>query len=159
MAKFYADAAADRVAQLGKPSPEWETKDFDGKPRGLKDYRGKVVVLDFWYRHCGWCIRAMPQVARLADDFKGEPVAVLGMNIDRSEEDARFVIEKMGLRYPMLKARGLHENYHMHGYPTMIILDGKGTVRDVHVGYQPTLHDEVSKTIRKLLAESKTAAR
>jgi peroxiredoxin len=158
-AKYYAEAAANRSVMLGKPSPDWQTTDFDGKTRSLMDYRSKVVVLDFWYRGCGWCIRAMPQVARLAEDFKSEPVAVLGMNIDSREEDARFVIEKMGLRYPILRARGLHEKYHMNGYPTMIVLDGKGVIRNVHFGYQPTLHDEVSETIRKLLAETKTAAK
>ena len=103
MASYYAEEAKNRAAVLGHDAAEWETKDLDGKTHALKDYRGKVVILDFWYRGCGWCIRAMPQVKELADDFKGEPVAVLGMNTDRDEKDAKLVVDEMGLSYPTLR--------------------------------------------------------
>ena len=135
----------------GYDAAEWETKDLEGKPHSLKDYRGKVVILDFWYRGCGWCIRAMPQVKELAEDFRDEPVAVLGMNTDRKEEDARFVVEEMGLNYPNLKAEGLPEKYRVRGFPTLIIIDQEGKVADIHVGYSPTLREEVAKTVRGLL--------
>jgi hypothetical protein len=45
-----------------RPAPDFAWKDLDGRPHALKDYRGKVVVLDFWHRNCPWCLRAMPQV-------------------------------------------------------------------------------------------------
>ncbi len=157
-AKYYADSAAERAAVLGKPAAEWAAKDLGGKPVGLKDLRGKVVVLDFWYRGCGWCIRAMPQVAALADEFRGRPVAVFGMCTDNSDADARFVVEKMGIRYPVLMAPAVPEKYHVSAFPTLVVIDGKGVVRDVHVGYSPTLREEVSEIIRKLLAEEKGGA-
>jgi thiol-disulfide isomerase/thioredoxin len=159
LAKNAAESFADTMSMLGKPSPDWETKDFQGNTHTLKEFRGKVVVLDFWGRGCGWCMRALPQVARLADDFKGEPVVVLGMSVDRLEEDARLVIEKMQIGYPVLKARELLERYHLHGMPVLIVLDAKGVVRRIHNGYQPTLHDDVAKLIRKLLAENDSATR
>jgi peroxiredoxin len=159
LAKIFVESAADRAAMLGKPSPDWETKDFQGNTRALKDYRGKVVVLDFWGRGCGWCMRSLPQVARLAEDFKGEPVAVLGMSLDSKEEDARFVIKKMGLSYPVLKAKDLRKTFCPHGVPVMIILDAKGVIRDYQCGYQPTLHAAASASIRKLLAESGATTR
>ena len=108
-------------------------------------------MLDFWYRGCGWCVRAMPQISQLADDFKGQPVAVLGMNTDREEKDAKFVVEAMKLDYPMLKAEGLPKKYGVQGFPTLVIIGPDGTVRDLHVGYSPTLREEVGKTIRELL--------
>ncbi len=49
---------------VGHAAREWELKDLEGRPHALKDYRGKIVVLDFWYRNCIWCVRAMPQVLR-----------------------------------------------------------------------------------------------
>lgn len=107
MASYYSQEAKDRAAVLGHDAAEWEIKDLEGKTHALKDYRGKVVILDFWYRGCGWCIRAMPQVKELADDFRGQPVAVLGMNTDRDEKDAQFVVEEMKLNYPVMKAEGL----------------------------------------------------
>lgn len=152
-AKWTIEEVERRAAVLGKPAAAWETKDLDGKAHALEDYRGKVVILDFWYRGCGWCIRAMPQVNELADHFKKEPVAVLGMNTDRDEKDARFVMDKMKLTYPVLKAEGLPEKYKVNGFPTLIIIDQKGDVRDVHVGYSPTLREEVARRVRELLAK------
>ena len=152
MVSYYTEEAKNRSAVLGHPAADWETKDLEGKPHSLKGYRGKVVILDFWYRGCGWCIRAMPQVKELAADFKGQPVAVLGMNTDREEKDAKFVVDEMGLNYPVLKAQGVPEKYHVRGFPTLIIIDQEGKVADVHVGYSPTLRDEVAKAVKGLLA-------
>lgn len=151
MATYYRDEAIRRAETVGKPAADWATKDLDGKPHALKDYRGKVVVLDFWYRGCGWCIRAMPQINQLADDFKGQPVAILGMNTDREEKDAKFVVEAMALKYPILKAEGLPQKYGVRGFPTLVLIGPDGTVRDLHVGYSPTLREEVAREIRALL--------
>ena len=151
MAGYYAEEAKNRAAVLGHPAADWETKDLDGKAHSLKGYRGKVVILDFWYRGCGWCIRAMPQVKELAEEFKGEPVAVLGMNTDRDVKDAKFVVDEMSLNYPVLKAEGIPEKYKVRGFPTLIIVDQNGKVADIHVGYSPTLRADVAKSVRKLL--------
>jgi peroxiredoxin len=150
-ARWIAEGAKRLLKVLGKPAADWDTKDLDGKPHALKDYRGKVVILDFWYRGCGWCIRAMPQVNQLANDFKNEPVAILGMNTDQDEKDAQFVVEKMKLTYPVLKATGVPEKYEVAGFPTLVIIDQQGNVHDVHVGYSPTLRDDVAAVVKKLL--------
>jgi peroxiredoxin len=152
MASYYTEEAKNRDAVVGHAAADWESKDLEGKAHSLKDYRGKVVILDFWYRGCGWCIRAMPQMKELADDFKGQPVAVLGMNTDRDEKDAKFVVDEMGLNYPVLKAQGVPEKYHVRGFPTLIIIDQEGKVADIHVGYSPTLREEVGKAVKELLA-------
>ncbi len=152
MVSYYTEEANNRAAVVGHPAADWETKDLAGKTHSLKGYRGKVVILDFWYRGCGWCIRAMPQVKQLAEDFKDQPVAVLGMNTDREEKDAKFVVDEMALHYPVLKAEGLPEKYHVRGFPTLIIIDQDGKVADVHVGYSATLRDDVAKSIKGMLA-------
>jgi peroxiredoxin len=155
----YERETAERFAKLiGKPSEDWKTTDLDDKPRSLEDYRGKVVLLDFWYRGCGWCIRAMPQFKQLVDEFKNDRVAVLGMNNDTDLDDARLVIDKMGLNYETLKngghKDGIHTKYGVQGWPTLVVLDGTGVVRHVHVGYSPHLRQEPGDKIRELLAEN-----
>ncbi|WP_422927735.1 TlpA family protein disulfide reductase [Singulisphaera sp. PoT] len=150
---YYKQEARNRAEVIGKDAAEWDAVDLDGKAHSLKGYRGKVVILDFWNRGCGWCIRAMPQMKQLADDFKGEPVAVLGMNTDGDETDARFVAETMKLNYPTVKAQGVPEKYNVQGFPTLIVVDQEGKVADIHVGYSATLRDEVSRIIRGLLAK------
>lgn len=149
---------AERFGKLlNKPSADWQTTDLEGNKRTLEDYRGQVVLMDFWYRGCGWCIRAMPQIKQLVNDFDGQKVAVLGMNNDRNLDDAHFVIDKLGLNYPTLKNGdgddAINTKYGVQGWPTLVVLDGKGVVRHIHVGYSPTLRDDLAKKIRELLAE------
>jgi RNA polymerase sigma-70 factor (ECF subfamily) len=150
-AKAVLDEAERRTAMLGKPAPDWSTTDLEGKRHALKDYRGKVVILDFWYRTCSWCIRAMPQVKEIATRFADRPVVVLGMNTDPKEADAQIVVKKMGLNYATLKAAGLPEKYKVQGFPTLVVVDQEGIVRDIHVGYSPTLKEEVVRTVERLL--------
>ena len=153
LAADYAEEAEDHRDRLGKPSPPWEAKGLDGKIHRPADYRGKVVVMDFWYRGCGWCMHAMPQVKRLAETFRDRPVAVLGMSIDEDEKDARIVVDAMGLNYPTIRAIGIPEQYGVKGYPTLVVLDQTGKIREIHVGFSATLHDDLAASIRKLLDE------
>ncbi|HEY4311929.1 MAG TPA: TlpA disulfide reductase family protein [Pirellulales bacterium] len=157
VAKHALEQAQRFAAVVGQPSPTWQTTDLAGNTRSIEDCRGKVVVLDFWYRGCGWCIRAMPQIKQLAAHCQGQPVEVFGMNTDDDQADARFVVEKLALSYPTLKADGLDEKYGVRGFPTLLIIDQAGTVREVHVGYSPTLGKSVTASIDKLLAETAAA--
>jgi thiol-disulfide isomerase/thioredoxin len=151
MTSYYEQQARDRAEVVGKPAAEWEAKDLAGRRHALKDYRGKVVLLDFWYRGCGWCMRAMPQIIQLADDFKDQPVAVLGMNTDQDEKDAQFVVDAMRLNYAVLKAQGIPEKYKVQGFPTLVIIDPNGKVADFHVGYSPTLRGDIGAIVKGLL--------
>ncbi len=149
--KYAIEDAQDREAILDKPAAQWDTKDLDGKPHALKDYMGKVVILDFWYRGCGWCVRAMPQVKEVAAHFADKPVVVLGMNTDRETADAKFVVEKLGLNYTNLDAKEIREKYKVQGFPTLIIIDPEGVVRDIQRGYSPTLKEEVIESVEEIL--------
>jgi thiol-disulfide isomerase/thioredoxin len=151
MMKYTLEGIERRAKVKGQPAFDFETTSIDGKKVKLSDLRGQVVVLDFWYRGCGWCIKAMPQMNQLAEDFAGKPVVIFGMNTDRDEADAKFVIEKMALKYPTLKGEGLPEKFGVQGFPTLIVIDQQGRVHDIHVGYTPTLREDIGKEIRQLL--------
>jgi thiol-disulfide isomerase/thioredoxin len=145
----------ERLEMIGRPAEEFATTDLDEKPQALANYRGKVVLLDFWYRGCGWCILAMPQLRELAEHYRDRPVVLLGMNTDSKVEDAKFVVEKLKLETPNLKAEGLPERFKVHGFPTMILIDQEGIIRDVHTGWSPTLKDDFIAKIDRLLEKPK----
>jgi thiol-disulfide isomerase/thioredoxin len=150
---------AERLAKvIGQPAAPWEVKDLNGKTHTLEQYRGKVLVLDFWYRGCGWCMRAMPQVKKVAEHYKGQPVAVFGMNNDRKLDDAKFVVEKMALEYPVLRSDELPAKYAVSGFPTLIVVDQEGKVADVHIGYSDHLFEAVTATVDRLLKSPVTPA-
>lgn len=96
----------------------------------------------------------MPELKRLAAAWEGAPVVVLGMNTDAVEEDARFVVQELEISYPTLKAEEIRSQYDISAFPALIIIDQRGVVRDMHVGWSPTLVEDVSGTVGALLREA-----
>jgi peroxiredoxin len=154
-AKWNLEDARHREELYSAVAANWELSDFNGAKHRLKDYRGNIVVLDFWYRGCSWCTKALPQIKEVAERYRGKPVAVLGMNIDTNDDDARFVIREMDLRYVNLKAKPAEPTYRANrlGYPVLYILDQTGRVRDIHEGYSRDLAKRVSDVIDRLLRD------
>ncbi|UCD06262.1 MAG: TlpA family protein disulfide reductase [candidate division WOR-3 bacterium] len=140
-----------RAKFVNKRSPRWEARDFSGKKHSLDDYRGRVLLLDFWYRACPWCIRAMPTIKRLAQYFRDKDFSILGINTDKDRSDAIFVLEKMNLPYVNLEGRNLIKHYDVTSYPTFIIIDKQGLVRRIIIGYEPSLTDKLIRIIEPLL--------
>ena len=140
-----------RAKFVNKRSPRWEARDFSGKKHSLDDYRGRVVLLDFWYRACPWCIRAMPTIKRLAQYFRDKDFSILGINTDKERSDAIFVMEKMSLPYVNLEGRNLIKHYDVTSYPTFIIIDKQGLVRRIIIGYEPLLTEKLIAIIEPLL--------
>ena len=150
--QFIKQEAENRLAVMEKPAPDWDLPDQSGSKHSLEDYRGKVVVLDFWYRGCGWCMRAMPDMKQLAADFAGKPVAFLGMNTDANPADPKFVVDAFGLDYPVLHVeQDVVQDYHVQGFPTVFVIGPDGMVRDMEVGYSPKLHDKLAAKIAELV--------
>lgn len=156
--RFAISTAEEFAPLLGKPSPDWSTEMLDGTPKSLTDYRGRVVLLDFWYRGCGWCVRAMPQINQISQDFAAQDVSVLGMNNDRDPDDARFVIDHLKLTYATLKnehgEEQINSKYQIRAWPTLVLIDRAGVIRMFHCGYSPTLRRDLGDKIRELLAEA-----
>ncbi len=156
---FDDEANSELSTFIGKPGPVWEATAYDGKSWSNKDLLGKVTILDFWYRDCIWCIRAMPEVRRLAEKYAGEDVQILGMNVDREESDALTIIKEMGLTYPNIRAThdlggiDIPWLFGVEAYPAIIVLDKSGVVRDFHEGYVPELFDDITKLVDRLVAE------
>jgi peroxiredoxin len=157
---FALDGAKLRETLYAREPATWELTAYDGSTHRLRDYRGKVVVLDFWYATCGWCIKSYPQVNQVAKKYMDRGVVVLGMNTDvpEAEEQARQIIRDMGLTYANLKAKPALPSYqdeagqHFIGFPTLFILDQTGRIADIHEGYKVDLARRVGETIERLLA-------
>jgi len=141
-----------RTKVIDKEAFLFSGNDLNGKPLNLRDLRGKVVVLDFWYKGCGWCIKAMPQVKKLAEEFQNQPVVVIGVSVDANDKDAKSVVNRLNLAYPIIRLEPqILEKYGVQGMPSLLVIDKQGIVRDLHVGYSATLKEEVSAMVRSLI--------
>jgi thiol-disulfide isomerase/thioredoxin len=151
-ANSYAAQAQKLVAVLNKPAADFSVTDFDGATWSKEKLKGSVIVLDFWYRGCGWCMKAIPQLKEVVAQFKDKPVHILGVNVDEDEEDGKLVIKTMDLHYPQLKGKSMAEAFGVSGYPTLIVIDQEGIVRTVHFGYSTVLKEKLWKKIDLLLS-------
>ena len=86
---------------IGAQAPDIVGQDFDGHPLNLKDYRGRVVVLSFWFTGCDPCMQLVPQERKLVETFKDRPFALLGVTSDADAETARKTASEHGITWPV----------------------------------------------------------
>ncbi|HZU36129.1 MAG TPA: redoxin domain-containing protein, partial [Gemmataceae bacterium] len=117
---------------VGRPAPEIVGKDLNGQPLKLSDYRGKVVLVDFWANWCGFCRQMYPHEKELVQRMKGRPFVMLGVNCDDNASLARQAVAQEGLTWNSWAdgSRGpINDRWQIDGYPTIFVLDGKGIIR------------------------------
>jgi len=146
--------AGEQMALLGKPAPAIKGKLLDGSEFSLEAQKGKVVVLDFWATWCGPCVQAIPHVQAVADKFKDKPVVVLGVNQDQQNEALvkKFLAKKKLTLLQYMDDGSVQEQYKVSGIPTMVLIDAKGNVQDIKVGFGEGEEDTLTENIEKLLA-------
>ncbi len=118
----------DRLEE-GELAPDWELADFDGKKHKLSDFRGKVVLLDFWATWCKPCILAMPGIEQLQQSYKDKGVVVIGMNVEDEVQVARDFLRQKPAKYPQLAEAGaVSRQYRIFGLPGFVVIDAEGKV-------------------------------
>jgi thiol-disulfide isomerase/thioredoxin len=124
-----------------QPFKNFELKDAVGKTASLSDYRGQVVLVNFWYPSCGPCRGEFPHLQKIVEQFRGKPFAVLALNTHPQEADkVRSFME--GNRYPFRALQTPTEdwaekNYAVIGTPANFLLDQQG-----HVIAKPMVYDD-----------------
>ncbi len=163
---FKPDAYAEKVASLqmptgpelqqrmiGKLAVDFTGKDLDGKAVALADFKGRVLLLDFWSKGCGPCVRSIPTLQKAADKYASKPVSIVGVNLDgpAATEVVRSLFASQGGKFRQIiqTQPRLGEKYFVEGIPCMVMIDRKGIIRNVHLGM--IAESELSGLIDKLL--------
>lgn len=138
---------------VGEPAPDFTLKDASGSEHSLADYRGKVVVLDFWGSWCPPCRAAMPGMQKLHEKYRDKSVAVLGLNFEQSPKaDPAAFMKDNGYSYGLLlNAETIAARYKVAGWPTFYILDAEGRVAWSGIGHSPDHEEQMSKVIDDLI--------
>lgn len=139
----------------GAPLPNFTLTDRQGKSHALSDYRGKVVMLNFWATYCGPCIKEMPSMQRLKERLADKPFAILAVNMAEEKGDvaAFFAKHKIKVNFPiLLDPEGeVVEKWMISAVPTTFILDKEGNIRYALFGGLEWDSDEVIKTLNGLM--------
>ena len=142
-----------------KPAPNFSLKDADGNAVNLADYRGKVVLVNFWATWCGPCEAEIPWFIEFEKKYKDQGFAVLGVSMDDDGwKSVRPYVASHKINYRvMIGSEVVSQQFgEIESLPTSFVLDREGRIASNHIG----LVDKVDyqNEIVKLLQDPKTAA-
>ena len=139
----------------GQPAPDFALKSSTGENLRLSEYRGDVVMINFWATWCGPCRQEMPLLDELYNRYERVGFNLLGVNIDDDSRRAMQMIEELGVDFPVLfdNRKEVSELYDVQTMPVTVLVDREGTVRYVHHGYKPGYEDKYLDQVRSLLRE------
>jgi len=118
------------------PRHELGLKDAQGHQRSLDEFRGEVVLINFWASWCTPCVQEMPSLLRLQKSLRGYPFRVVGINVAEGERRAQAAAARLGLDFPVLldPDSRVFKAWGGEVLPTTYILDGSGKARYVAQG-------------------------
>lgn len=130
-----------RAVDEGETAPDFTLPALEGGGElKLSDFRGKVVLVDFWATWCAPCISALPELEELSRKMAGRPFVLLGVNTDSDDYRLRAFLARHREAWPQARdvaARTAKALYHVRGYPTFLVLDREGKVVRKVEGWDP----------------------
>lgn len=139
----------------GQTAPDFALKSSTGENMRLSEYRGDVVMVNFWATWCGPCRQEMPLLDDLHSRYERVGFNLLGVNIDDDSSRAMDMIRELGVSFPVLfdARKEVSRLYEVDAMPVTVIIDREGTVRYVHQGYKPGYEEKYLDQVRSLLRE------
>ena len=144
-------------ALVGKPAPDFKLDIMDGKPFKLSENKGKVIVLDFWATWCGPCLQAMPQIEKVADEFKDKGVQLIAVNLQETPKEIKAMLERHKLHPTVaLDQDGVvADRYAANAIPQTVVIDKEGKITRLFIGGSAKLGDQLREALNEALAPPK----
>jgi peroxiredoxin len=143
------------AAVTGSAAPDFTLKSASGENLKLSEYRGEVVLINFWASWCGPCRQEMPALDELHNRYRALGFTVLGVNVEEDSRKAREVLKDLQLSFPVLldDRSTVSRLYDIVAMPSTVLVDRNGNIRYLHKGYQPGLEDVYLQQVRELIRE------
>ena len=124
--------AETQILRPGYSAPDFTFQDLDGKTHRLSDYRGKVVLLNFWFINCGWCQAIIPAMVQAYSELRGMGVEIVGINGEDAEEALRpFLAERKITWIQTIQDKNdgpIHKLYRVNRFPIYYLIDRDGNI-------------------------------
>ena len=136
LANIQLQEAAKKIQQtlvVGAKFPDFEAKDLDGKPLSVSNYKGKILLVDFWATWCGPCVFELPNVLKAYEKYHDKGFEIVGISLDESEPKLRSFLKDKNMTWSQYfdGARWknkLAQKYGVQGIPATFLLDGDGKI-------------------------------
>ena len=154
-AAWAAAAPAAAPTLVGKDAPDFVLKALDGSNLRLSEFRGQVVLVNFWARWAGDSRQEMPALNRINTTYQRAGLVVLGISVDEDLRRSREFAGSMKVSYPIMFDTGsdIGRDYLLQKMPMTILVDRSGVVRYSHVGFKRGDDRIYLDKIRELLRE------
>jgi cytochrome c biogenesis protein CcmG/thiol:disulfide interchange protein DsbE len=149
---FSAGTVVAEPLDPGAQAPAWKLQDLDGKTVQLSDFKGKVVVLDFWATWCPPCREEIPDFIALQKQYKNKGLVVVGVSLDQGGPGVVSSFAKTeGMNYPVVMGNDDVATQYgdIQAIPTTFVIDRSGKVVAKHVGGtdKDTFEGEIKKAL------------
>jgi thiol-disulfide isomerase/thioredoxin len=148
-------ARGQRSAADSKVAPDVTLQTMQGSLVRLGEYKGRVVLIDFWASWCPPCKTSFPAVDLLSREYEGRGLQVFAVNLDERRRDADAFLDAhphaMTVLFDPKGAAPLA--FGVHGMPSSFLIDRTGTIRFTHMGYSGNIAEQYRQEITLLLSE------
>jgi len=148
-----ADAAAPQLD--GQEAPDFVLRTLDQTNLRLSEFRGQVVLINFWASWCGACRQAMPAFNEIHDKYRRAGLVMLSVSLDDEVQRATQMAKSLNIQYPVLldERKEVSRLYQVETMPLTVLIDREGKVRFVQVGYNAGDEKKFAAPLRSLLNE------
>ena len=136
-------------------APDFTLKSHAGENLRLSEYRGEVVLINFWASWCGPCRQEMPVLSELHDKYHALGFTVLGVNVEADSSKARKLLQELPVSFPVVFDNDsvVSKQYDVVAMPSTVLVDRDGNMRYLHKGYKPGLEAVYQQQVRDLIRE------
>jgi len=153
-ALLLAAPPAFAILQKGEPAPPIKVSTSAGQPVTLANYKGYVLILDFFATWCPPCKESIPHLVELNRKYGKQGLQTLGMSVDDSIQALKEFSAARKLNYPVAPVdEELQTEYGLRSIPTIFIINKKGIVAEKYMGFTADTGRKMEEAIKRLLAE------
>jgi len=151
--KTDSTAPARLSAELNAAAPDFTLRDLSGRNVSLSDYKGKVVLLEFWATWCPPCKAEMPSMNTLYKEIRAKGFEIVAVSTDNSLSPIKEFLAKSRVDFIVLfdEKKAVSREYKVFSMPTTFLIDRKGFIVEKYYGEYDWTDPEVKKQINKLL--------